>query len=166
MRYQLILILVFALLVAVGCESPDLIQCRQDVQTLQSRLDQSKKELEQEKISSEQIIIALMEQGDKESQQIDAAQEQARSEERAKYAQGLKEERGKLRKQTLALLEVQKNTRQLLQKYEALEAKIADYEKSLKNSAEMIQALSAKNDKLEQEAQQLKAQLKALGSNL
>jgi len=165
MRYQLILILVFGLLVAAGCESPELLQCQQNVQSLQSNLDQSQKEFEQEKITSEQMIAALMQQSVEEAQKFEDRLEKARSEERSKYAQGLKEEREKLRQHTLALLEVQQNSKKMQQDYEALEAKIADYEKSLKNSAEMIQALSAKNDKLEQEAQQLKAQIEALENN-
>ncbi|MBN2375408.1 MAG: hypothetical protein JXD22_03340 [Sedimentisphaerales bacterium] len=165
MRCHLILITFCALIMATGCESPELIQCRQNAQSLQSQLDMSRKERVQEKKNSEQMIAALMEQSSEESQKIEALLEQARSEERSKYAEGLKEEREKLRQHTLALLEVQQNSKKMQQDYEALEAKIADYEKSLKNSAEMIQALSAENDKLEQEAQQLKAQIEALKNN-
>jgi len=165
MRCYLILITVCALILATGCESPELIQCRQNVQSLQSQLDTSRKEQVQEKKNSEQMITALMLQSSDESQKIEALLEQARIDERSKYAEGLKEEREKLRQHTLALLEVQQNSKKMQQDYKALEAKIADYEKSLKNSAEMIQVLSAKNDQLEEEAQQLKAQNEALKNN-
>lgn len=162
MKQLLFPLLAVSMLMAVGCENKQLIQCREDKLALQAQLTDTQKKLAQEKKGSETILENLMEDITNNKKVVKSLQEKIKT---------LTAENNKLKQTNKDIMtKTQRALTAEIGKSKNLQNKLAEADKKLKTatdklnkSNETLIALTKKatkqNNKLKAEIEQLKAEL-------
>jgi len=166
-------VMIMGFVFLLGCENKQLIQCQQDLEETQEKLEKAQSDYAAEKKTSGQILSRLMLQKQEEVKNLRKQTEQARLDEKSKHETALKNASSKQAELTQTILQLQGTVSQLQTKQNEVLLKLAEAqkqakekEKKIKNSGEMLRALAAENSKLKVENKKLKAMIEELQKKL
>ena len=166
-------LMIAGFLFLLGCENKQLIQCQEDLGSTQGQLAQAEQGLQQVKGEYDEIVRQMAVEKQKTVGAQQKQVEQARLEERNKCDTKLKEMYAKRDELTRSILELQGTVKRLGTQSNGLavqlaqaETKAKEREEKFKNTGEMLQALAAKNKKLDAENRRLKAMIDQLQKQL
>lgn len=138
-----LLLMLLGLILIVGCENSELIQCQEEKQLIEPRITELEQELQSERSATGTILTALAQENDSYKKQIQALTEKLDAE-RAKVMENRRNDRAKLEESLKTGLAAQRDATELRTQLSQLRQQLADTQALLQAKDQALEDLKTR----------------------